>query len=116
MIFIDGINYGITPKQIFVIIREHKLRLEKENYAPLTKKITIAIEEDKMLSLEERFNKSGEVTQNKFGWFIRLGGDILRQILWDTENELNSHSDFGYNFSGGFMASIKNKGAYWGMV
>lgn len=113
-IFIDDIYYGVTPKIIpNIIIGEHVLRLEKENYTSSPKKITI--NENNKLSLEEKLTQIRS-NQAKFGWFIRLGGNFLTGIWPKNKNEHieKLKTKFGYNLSVGFMSPIKNKKAHWG--
>ena len=58
-IYIDGKHYGTTPKIISnILIGNHKLRLEKDGCATLTK--DILVEEGKMLSVNEKLS-AGEV-------------------------------------------------------
>lgn len=51
-VYIDGKSYGSTPMIVQdLLIGEHEIRLEKEGYNPITKKIII--EENQMLSIKE---------------------------------------------------------------
>lgn len=59
-VYIDGKNHGKTPRVITnILIGNHKLRLEKEGCAPLTKDITI--KEGETLTLKETLQTGKEI-------------------------------------------------------
>lgn len=92
-IYIDGKHYGTTPKIITnILIGNHKLRLEKEGCATLTK--DIVVEEGKTLSLNEKLSTGKEIVvkTDKTGDKVYVDDDYIGDTPLTINLSYGKHS------------------------
>ena len=92
-IYIDGKHYGSTPKIITnILIGNHKLRLEKEGCATLTK--DILVEEGKTLSLNEKLSTGKEIVikTDKAGDKVYVDDKYIGDTPLTTNLSFGKHS------------------------
>lgn len=119
-VYIDGKNYGKTPKVITdLLIGNHKLRIEKEGCAPLTK--DIVIKEGETLSLNETLQTGQEISISTGQNGDKIGKELLdryssKDIRFITLNGAYSvapQTSFGITYGqvrkvGWFVSAMSN--------